>query len=145
MSEGIGREDLKNGAVNHEKMSFGGRLKTFSWSGICPLTGVTDNHTLGVPSQDFQITKISASWDKDGAGSGNKVAIDIFDDGATVLSSVMDFITATDTIDTPEDAALDAAKTLVAKGSLLQLNLVGSGTTTAGHHIGVEVEGHYVD
>lgn len=145
MSQGIGREDLKNGAVNSDKMSFGGRLKTYVWSGICPLTGVTDLHMLGVPTQDFQITRVNINWDKDGSGSGNKVTIDILDDGVSVLTAVSDIIEGVDTEDVPETAALDADLTLIAKGSLLQVEFVGSGTTTAGHLIGVEIEGHYVD
>ena len=102
-------------------------------------------HLLGIPSQDFQVLRTRAVLLVDGAGSGNTVDIDIQDDGATIMTTEADFVTADPTDAINSEGVVDSAKSLIAKDSLIQLSLTSSGTITAGHKVGVTLEGHYVD
>ena len=146
MSEGIGRADLKAGAVNWEKESHGARLQVMTVIHEGPASAAVELALLGIPSQDFQITKAVAQLDHDGTGTGNEIAIDLLVDGTTILDAVIDLILATDAAgDAPEDLALDPAKTLIAKDSVLQAEFTGAGTVTTPAHVAVYIEGYYVD
>ena len=150
MSQGIGREDLKDNAVNYEKASAGQRLVPFGLTKTGPASSQTELSLICVASQDFQIGKAVCQLDHDGTGSLNEVSIDILDDGTSILTATSDLIIGTDAAgDAPEAMALDTTEgadlTLIAKGSVLQAEFTGAGTVTTPSIVGVYIEGHFVD
>ena len=150
MSEGIGRADLKAGAVNWEKESHGARLQVMTVIHEGLASAAVELALLGIPSQDFQITKAVAQLDHDGTGSGNEIAIDLLVDGTTILDAVIDLILATDAAgDAPEAFDIDetpgADLSLIPKDSVFQAEFTGGGTVTTPAHVAVYIEGYYVD